>query len=81
MKLGLSAGNSFNFDIYASGGGGGDSAVDALANPLQSINDWGVAYNTQSPLTYTVTQVPEPTTLAFLALAGGLMVRRFVRRR
>jgi len=79
--LGLSVGNSFFFDVYSSGGGGTDSAIDALANPSQSVSDWGIAYNTASPLSYTVTAVPEPTTLALLGLAGGLMLRRLVRRR
>ena len=39
--LGLALGNSFNFDVYTSGGGGGDSAIDALGNPAQSIANWG----------------------------------------
>ena len=75
--LGLSVGNSFMFDVYASGGGGGDSAVDALANPLQSISDWPGPYTTQSPLSYTVTAVPEPTAAGLLLLGlGGLLLRR-----
>lgn len=80
-SLGLSIGNSFLFDIYTSGGGGGDSAVDALANPSQSIADWGNAYTTQTPVSYTLTQVPEPSAAAILAAGAGFMLWRLLRRR
>jgi hypothetical protein len=46
--LGLSLGDSFSFDVYTSGGGGGDGAIDALANPNQSISGWGQAYDSGS---------------------------------
>ncbi len=42
--LGIVAGDAIYFDAYSSGGGGGDGAVDALANPAQSISTWGNAY-------------------------------------
>ena len=55
--LGLSLGDSFSFDVYASGGGGGDSAIDSLANPNQTISDWGQAYDSGSILVeYTLTE-------------------------
>jgi hypothetical protein len=70
--LGLSTGSSFNFDIYTSGGGGSDSAVDALANPAQTISDWPNAYNSgESVFSYTIQAVPEPTSLALLGLGGA----------
>ena len=31
--LGLGIGSTFVFDVYSSGGGGGDGAVDAVGNP------------------------------------------------
>jgi hypothetical protein len=68
-NLGLSIGDSFDFDVYASGGGGGDSAVDALSSSTPSVTDWGGPYNSpgNSGLrTYTV--IPEPATLAMLGL-------------
>lgn len=84
--LSLTTGNSFNFDVFTSGGGGGDSAVDALNNPLQSISDWGgppTPYNSGVvvPSSYTVTAVPEPSLLAFLALGGVAMGGYLVRRK
>ena len=80
--LGLSTGSSFNFDVYTSGGGSGDSAVDALANPSQSISDWPNAYNSAGLVdTYTIVAVPEPAALTVLGLGSLLAWRRIVRRR
>lgn len=72
-NLGLSIGDIFFFDVYSSGGGGGDSATDALGNPNPSINDWPGPYDTgQMFNTYRV--VPEPTSLALLGLASVAML-------
>jgi hypothetical protein len=35
--LGLSIGDTFEFDAFTSGGGGGDGAVDSLGNPNQQM--------------------------------------------
>ena len=43
-SLGVVNGDTIKFDAYSSGGGGGDSAVDALANPSTSITSWGQTY-------------------------------------
>lgn len=43
-SLGVVNGDTIRFDAYSSGGGGGDSAVDALANPNASITGWGQTY-------------------------------------
>lgn len=77
-SLGLNPGSSFRFDIYTSGGGGGDSAVDAAGNPSQSIADWGNFYDSGTDvLTYAI---PEPSTYAAifggLALLGAFAYRR-----
>lgn len=79
-SLGLGAGSSFIFDVFSSGGGGGDSAIDALANPAQSVANWGDAYGSQSTLSFTIPQVPEPTSLAFLGLGSLLLINRIRRR-
>jgi hypothetical protein len=77
-SLGLTAESSFRFDIYTSGGGAGDSAVDAAGNPSQSIADWGNFYDSGTDvLTYAI---PEPSTYAAifggLALLGAFAYRR-----
>ena len=75
-SLGLSVGSTFYFDAYSSGGGNGDSAIDALANPNVSVTGWGGPYTSNSTngvLSYTV--VPAPGAVALLGLAG-LMARR-----
>ncbi len=43
-SLGVVNGDTIKFDAYSSGDGGGDSAVDALANPSTSITSWGQTY-------------------------------------
>ncbi len=77
-SLGLSEGSTFYFDAYSSGGGGGDGAVDALANPGVSISDWGNSYTSQGNnlFSYTVTAIPAPGAMALLALAGAVGSRR-----
>ncbi|MFZ4483231.1 MAG: hypothetical protein ACOYOL_04530 [Chthoniobacterales bacterium] len=50
-------GDVIRFDAYSSGGGGGDSAVDSLANPNISITSWGGPYTsggTNPIATYTL---------------------------
>jgi hypothetical protein len=79
--MGLGVGNTINFDVYTSGGGGGDSAIDALANPLQSVSDWGVPYSSQTTDAYTVQAVPEPAACVLLGFGALMMVGRVLRRR
>jgi hypothetical protein len=66
--LGLVPGNTFTFDVYTSGGGGGDSAVDALGNPSPSVTNWGDAYNSGNNVRSYTVAVPEPATFALVAL-------------
>jgi hypothetical protein len=84
-SLGLSAGDTFYFDAYSSGGGGGDSAVDALANANVSITSWSQTYTSQTTASggtglnsYTVTAIPEPATVILFGIGGigAWLVRR-----
>ena len=79
--LGLSYGDTFYFDAYTSGGGGTDSAVDALSNPNVSITAWDQTYTSSvgggGLSSYTI---PEPATLSLLGL-GVLSVLGLRRRR
>ena len=45
-SLGLIPGETFAFDVYTSGGCGGDGAVDALSYPGISITNWADTYTT-----------------------------------
>jgi len=76
-SLGLALNNSFTFDVYSSGGGSGDGAVDALSASIPSISDWGNSYQTPGAGAPSYTLVPEPASAA-LGLLGTLM---FLRRR
>jgi len=77
--LGLAPGSTFLFDVYTSGGGNGDSAVDALANPGQTVANWGDYYNSGSQVASYTVVVPEPAGCAVLGI-GSLLLFRFVRR-
>jgi len=61
-SLGVTNGDTIIFDAYSSGGGGGDSAVDALANTNVSITGWSQNY------TSTATNLTRSYTLANTAL-------------
>src|SRR5436190_14283758 len=76
--MGLTPTSVFNFDVYTSGGGGTDGAVDALANPGQSIADWSNAYDSALKDTFPV---PEPSAAALLGLGGLAIVQRIYRRK
>ena len=84
--IGISLNDTIYFDAYTSGGGNTDSALDALANPTQSITDWGQTYTSEvktgsaAPGIYSYTAVPEPTTYALLTL-GALGVAGYAARR
>jgi hypothetical protein len=75
--LGMENGGSFDFDVYSSGGGGGDSAIDASSNPGRAAGDWGLAYASGENVSNYVVVVPEPASLGVIGLAAAaLLVRR-----
>jgi hypothetical protein len=81
-SLGLTAGQTFEFDVYSTGGNGGDSANDAAANPGQSTTTWGGPYTTASNSGFTYpAAVPEPASVGLLGVAGlAVLGRRRSRR-
>ena len=87
-SLGLVDGDTFYFDAYSSGGGGTDSAVDALANPNVSITGWPGPYTSSTTgdggFGLNAYTVPEPSTVALLALSAlgvaGYAARRRARK-
>ncbi len=88
-SLGLAVNDTFYFDAYSSGGGGTDSAVDALANPNVSITAWAGPYTSYAtaaggPGLNSYQVVPEPSTVALLTLSAlgvaGYAARRRARK-
>ena len=77
-SIGMSIGDTFSFDAYSSGGGSGDSAIDALANPNVAVASWGQAYDSgaSNSFSYTLTAIPAPGALALVGLAGLVARRR-----
>ena len=70
--LGVAPGANICFDVFTSGGGGGDGAIDSLGNPGVQVGDWG-QYSVAHPVCYTV---PAPAAPALLGAAGLLVARR-----
>lgn len=70
--IGVTLGGSFEFDVFSSGSGGGDGAVDSLGNPGEQIADWGDQSDAFSQ-TYVT---PEPVSISLLAIGGVLALRR-----
>jgi len=66
-SLGVSAGQTFYFDI-ATSGGGNDPGVDHLSRSDAATPDWGTASVAGGFLAYTA--VPAPSAIALLGLAG-----------
>jgi hypothetical protein len=80
--IGIGAGSTICFDVYTSGGGNGDGAIDALGNPLQSIANWGDYYNSGSQYNvYTIPAVPEPTSMGLVFGGAALLLVNSVRRK
>jgi len=70
--LGVSPGQNICFDVFTSGGGGGDGAIDSLGNPGVQVGDWG-QYSVAHPVCYTV---PAPAVSALFGVAGLIAARR-----
>jgi hypothetical protein len=78
-NLSLTPGTTFDFDIYSTGTGAGQTAYDSLADqsPTNGTNSPTTQYNGTVLDSYTIQQVPEPAALGLLAFGGvGLMKRR-----
>ncbi len=78
--LGLTGNDAFYFEVYSSGGGVGDSAIDALSNPNVSVTDWGQAYTSDMSSGLSLYSIPEPSAVALLGI-GALMALSLRRRR
>jgi MYXO-CTERM domain-containing protein len=71
--MGLSAGETFYFDV-ATSGGGSDPGVDHLSRSTEATPGWGTASTAGPFLAYTVT--PAPGAVALLGVAGLVGTRR-----
>jgi hypothetical protein len=78
--LGLSAGNSFKFDLWASTSGG-DTVLDALSDGVaRSWNSDPFDTGTHA-LSYTVVAAPEPSAAAVMGIAAAFLGGRLIRRK
>lgn len=72
VDLGLTLGDTFCFDAFTSGGGGGDGAIDSLGNPGVQVGDWG-QFSEAHNVCYTT---PEPASLVLVGLGALALIRR-----
>jgi MYXO-CTERM domain-containing protein len=72
-SMGLSAGQTFSFDV-ATSGGGNDPGVDHLSRSTPATPGWATASIAGPFLSYTVT--PAPGAVALLGVAGLIGARR-----
>jgi hypothetical protein len=81
-NLSLTPGTTFDFDVYSTGTSGAQTAYDSLAvqGNIQATFSSTAQYNGTVLDSYTVTEVPEPTTVALTGL-GGLSLILFRRQR
>ncbi len=73
-SLGLSVGDIIDFDVFSSGGTGGDPGVDHLSRSDASTTEWGVQSSAGDFLRYQI--VPTPSTLALLGMGGLAAIKR-----
>lgn len=71
--LGLSVGDTVEFDVFSSGGGA-DPGVDHLSRSDFSSDDWANGSVAGDFLSYTI--VPAPGSVALLGMSGLVMTRR-----
>jgi len=71
-NLTLTPGTTFDFDVYSTGTSAGQTAYDSLVvqSNIQASFSATAQYNGTVLDSYTITAVPEPTTLALAGLAG-----------
>jgi len=70
--LGLTGNDTFYFDVYSSGGGAGDSAIDSLSNPNISVTAWDQAYTSSEATGLSMYAIPEPSAMALFGM--GVLV-------
>ncbi|MFK7760162.1 MAG: PEP-CTERM sorting domain-containing protein [Phycisphaerales bacterium] len=72
-SLGLSVGDTLEFDVFSSGGGN-DPGVDHLSQFGISTTEWGVQSTAGQFLSYTI--IPAPSSIAMLGMGGLVITRR-----
>lgn len=79
--LGLGNGDTFEFDVFSSGGGA-DPGVDHLSRLVSATPDWNTTSVSGQFLSYTINVVPLPPAAfaGFLGLAGVVGIRYAKRR-
>lgn len=79
--LGLGNGDTFDFDVFSTGGGA-DPGVDHLSRMDPATSDWGTTSIAGQFMSYTINIVPLPPAAfaGFIGLAGVMGIR-FAKRR
>jgi hypothetical protein len=76
--LGVGLGDTIWLEAFSSGGGSFDTAIDTVNDPSEDWNppagEWSAEAWVQNSTPYTI--VPEPVSLALLAIGGLALIRR-----
>ena len=75
-SLGLSPSDSFTFDIYSSGGGGSDTAIDALSLSTPTVTGWSEAYDSGANVSTYQVLIPEPVAICYLSFIIFYLIKR-----
>jgi len=72
-----SVGDTVEFEVYTTGGGGGDPAIDALSNPNVTVTEWAGCYSSTLSSFYTIQAIPATTNRVTFLCDMGVPIWEF----